>query len=120
MSNSLVAKKKPVMGKKQPESREELLQYLEQASGRRIRTRDDIKAYVEEVAARKAEGERSVTRWQKAKTFTLIGLAVFALAQFYFIDVMVQIMSLRETTFFVPASSPMPVVKSDLEVDPHS
>jgi hypothetical protein len=97
----------PPMGKKKKPlaSREELIQYLEQVSGRSIRTRDDIKAYVEEMAARKAADEPSVIWWRRAKTATLIGLTV-------------QIMALRETTFFVPVSVPM--VKSMLQTDPKS
>ena len=93
-----------------PESREELIKYLEQMSGRSIRTREDIKAYLDEVAARKAADEPSVRRWQQAKTITLIGLATFAFVQYYMVDVMVQILSLRETTVFVPVS--VPTVKS--------
>ena len=89
-----------------PESRQELVEYLEQVSGRRIRTREDIKAYLDEVAARKAADEASVRRWQQAKTITLIGLATFAFIQYYMMDVMVQILSLRETTVFVPVSVP--------------
>jgi len=95
---------------KNPESREELIEYLEQVSGRRIRTREDIKGYLDEVAARKAVDDRSVRRWQQAKTITLIGLATFAFIQYYMMDVMVQIFSLRETTVFVPVS--VPTVKS--------
>ena len=95
---------------KNPESREELIQYLEQVSGRRIRTREDIKGYLDEVAARKAVDDPSVRRWQQAKTITLIGLATFAFIQYYMMDVMVQIFSLRETTVFVPVS--VPTVKS--------
>jgi len=49
---------------------------------------------------------------------TVVGLTVFAFVQYYMIDVMVQIMALRETTFFVPVS--MPMVKSMLETDPKS
>lgn len=102
------------MGKKQepPASREELIRYLEQVSGRRIRTRDDIKAYVEEMAARKATDQPGVRFWQRLKTITLIALAAFAFVQYYAIDVMNQILALRENTFFVPVSTPM--VKSDL------
>ena len=88
-------------------SREELIEHLEQASGRRIRTREDIKAYLDEVAARKATDDPSVRRWQQAKTITLIGLATVAFVQYYMMDVMVQILSLRETTVFVPTSAPI-------------
>jgi uncharacterized protein (DUF2236 family) len=88
------------MGRKQeqPASREELIRYLEQVCGRRIRTRDDIKAYVEEMAARKATDQPSVRFWQKVKTITLIALAAFAFVQYYAIDVMNQILALRENT----------------------
>ena len=106
--------------KNEPASREELVQYLEQVSGRRLRTRDDIKAYVEEMSSRKAADQPSVLWWQKAKTVTLIGLTVFAFIQYYMMDVMVQIMSLRETTFFVPVSAPAPVVKSMVEFEARS
>ena len=88
-------------------SREELIEHLEQASGRRIRTREDIQAYLDEVAARKAADHPSVRRWQQAKTITLIGLVTIAFVQYYMMDVMVQILSLRETTVFVPVSAPM-------------
>lgn len=94
------------MDNDKPASREELVQYLEEVSGRRIRTRDDIKAYIDEVGARKAADDPSVRRWQAAKTVTLIGLGVFAFIQYYMMDVMVQILSLRETTVFVPVSAP--------------
>ena len=92
--------------KQQEPSREELLRYLEQASGRRIRTREDIKTYVDELAARKAVDLPSVRRWQKVKTVTLIALAAFAFVQYYVMDVMTQIMTLRENTYFVPVSAP--------------
>lgn len=102
--------------KVKPASREELIQYLEGVSGRRIRTREDIKAYLDEVAGRKAADDPSVRRWKQAKTITLIGLATFAFLQYYVTDVMTQILSLRETTIFVPVSAPM--VKSMREAGP--
>jgi hypothetical protein len=89
-----------------PATREELIQYLEEKSGRSIRTREDIKAYIDEVGARKAADDPSVRRWQTAKTAVLIGLSVFAFIQYYYMDVMVQILSLRETTVFVPVRAP--------------
>lgn len=81
----------------QEPSREELLSCLEQASGRRIRTREDIE---------------SVRRWQKVKDVTLVALAAFAFVQYYAIDVMAQIMALRENTYFVPTDAPMTKSKS--------
>ena len=81
----------------QEPSREELLSCLEQASGRRIRTGEDIE---------------SVRRWQKVKDVTLVALAAFAFVQYYTIDVMAQIMALRENTYFVPTDAPMTKSKS--------
>jgi hypothetical protein len=108
------------MKKKEPESREELIKYLEQVSGRSIRTRDDIKAYVDEMAARKAEDQPSVRWWRRAKTVMLIGLTAFAFIQYYMMDVAVQMMSLRENTFFVPVSLPAAAVRSALQTAPHA
>ena len=108
------------MGDKLPASREELIQYLEKVSGRSIRTRDDIKAYVEEMAARKAEDQPSVRWWQRAKTIMLVGMMAFAFVQYYMMDVAVQMMSLRENTFFVPVSAPPGMVKSALQTGPQA
>ncbi|HYR35919.1 MAG TPA: hypothetical protein VEQ87_16630 [Burkholderiales bacterium] len=106
------------MAKKQeqPASREELIRYLEQASGRSLRTREDVKAYVEEMAARKAADQPAVRWWQRVKTITLIALAAFAFVQYYAMDVMTQIMALRENTFFVPVSAPA-MTRSALQSD---
>ena len=107
------------MSEKALESREQLIQYLEQVSGRSIRTREDIKAYVEEMSARKAADDPSVRWWQKAKTVMLAVLTVSSLMQYYLMDVLVQVVSLRETTFFVPVSTPA-VVKSLRETPPQA
>jgi len=106
------------MAKKQepPASREELIRYLEQASGRSLRTREDVKAYVEEMAARKAADQPAVRWWHRVKTITLIALAAFAFVQYYAMDVMTQIMALRENTFFVPVSAPA-MTRSALQSD---
>ena len=90
-----------------PEPREELVQHLEQLTGRTLRTREDIQAYVREVAARKATDDPSVRRWIKAKHFTLAALLAFGVIQYYIIDVMLEIASMRTTTFFVPVSAPV-------------
>ena len=87
-------------------SREELIQQLEKLTGRTLKTREDIAAYVREVAARNATDEPSVRRWLKAKKATLIALLAFGLIQYYILDVMLEIASMRSTTFFVPASAP--------------
>jgi hypothetical protein len=49
----------------------------------------------------------SVRRWLKAKKATLIALLAFGVVQYYVLDVMLEIVSIRSTTFFVPASTPV-------------
>ena len=88
---------------KEPETREELVQHLEKLTGRTLRTRDEIQAYVREVAARTATDQPSVRRWLKVKKLTLLVLLAFSVMQYYVLDVMLEIVSLPSTTFFVPA-----------------
>jgi hypothetical protein len=88
----------------QPETREELVQHLEKLTGRSLRTREDIQAYVREVAARKASDQPAVRRWLQVKKVTLIILLGFGVMQYYILDVMLEIVSMRATTFFIPAS----------------
>lgn len=86
-------------------AREELIRHLEKLTGRSFRTRADIHAYVEDVARRSGRDLPSVRRWRKAKQVTLIGLLAFGVLQYHFLDVMLEIMQMRATTFFVPASA---------------
>lgn len=87
------------------ESREELIQHLENLTGRSLKTREDIAAYVREVSARKAADQPSVQRWLKVKKVTLIALLAFGVIQYYILDVMLEIVSMPSSTFFVPAST---------------
>ena len=90
-----------------PQTREELIQHLEKLTGRTLKTREDIAAYVREVTARRATDQRSVQRWLKAKKATLILLLAFGVIQYYILDVMLEIVSMRSTTCFVPARAPV-------------
>jgi len=94
------------MSEREPESREELIQHLERLTGRALKTREDIQAYVREVAARKATDAPSVRRWLSVKKATLIALLAFGVIQYYMLDVMLEIVSMRTTTYFVPARAP--------------
>jgi hypothetical protein len=95
-----------------PETREELVQHLEKLTGRSLRTREDIQAYVSEVAARKAADLPAVRRWLQVKKVTLIILLGFGVMQYYILDVMLEIVSLRSTTFFLPAGASSKTLKS--------
>jgi len=98
---------------KEPETREELVQHLEKLTGRTLKTREDIQAYFKEVSERKAADNPSVRRWLKAKKITLFVLLGFGVIQYYILDVLLEIASMRSTTFFVPASTTQ-VLKSML------
>ena len=88
-----------------PETREELVQHLERITGRTLKTREDIAAYVREATARSAGDQPSVRRWLKAKKVTLVALFAFSVVQYYILDVMLEIASMRTTTFFVPVNT---------------
>jgi hypothetical protein len=90
-----------------PETREELVQHLEQLTGRTLRTRADIQAFVQEAAARKASDQPAVRRWLRAKKATLIVLLAFGVIQYYVLDVMLEIASLPNNTYFVPVKTPL-------------
>jgi hypothetical protein len=92
---------------KKPETREELVQHLEALTGRTLKTREDIQAYVREVSERKPLDKPGVQRWLKVKRLTLLVLLAFAVIQYYMLDVLLEIASMRTNTFFVPASTPM-------------
>jgi hypothetical protein len=99
------------VSEREPENREELIQHLEKLTGRSLKTREDIQAYVREVGARKATDQPSVRRWLTVKKATLIALLAFGVIQYYMLDVMLEIVSIPKTTYFVPARTP-PMQKS--------
>jgi hypothetical protein len=90
-----------------PETREELVQQLEQLTGRVLKTRADIRAYVREAATRNAADHPSVRRWLRVKKGTLIALLAFGVIQYYVLDVMLQIAALPNNTYFVPVKTPL-------------
>ena len=46
-------------------------------------------------------------RWLKAKKIALVALLAFGVIQYYILDVLLEIVSMRTTTFFVPVSAPV-------------
>jgi hypothetical protein len=80
----------------------QLVAYLEQLSGKRIRKREDISAYVAEISQR-AEAKRS--KWQSFKNAALSGLFVIAVLQYYYLDVALEILDQPTLTVFVPTTA---------------
>jgi len=63
-----------------------------------VRTRGELQQYIEQLEATKAQDLPSVRRWAAAKRWVLATLLVFAVLQFYFLDVFLKIMSLGGVT----------------------
>ncbi|HEX7054663.1 MAG TPA: hypothetical protein VF211_12120 [Burkholderiales bacterium] len=92
-------------------SDEELLEYLEQLSGRSIRTRADLEAYLNELKARAAPPAPRARFWALAKHASLgVGLLI-AVLQYYLIDVYLQIETLQRVQFLSPVA---PVLRTSL------
>ena len=91
-----------------PESREELLQHLERLTGQSFHSREDVRAFVVAMEAQKAAKlERAASGWRAVKSTALLIFLVLSFVQYYLADSLLQTVSLREMTFFVP-------VKADL------
>lgn len=96
------------------QSREELLQELEQATGRSFHTHEDVRQFIAEIEIQKAaKHARSARGWRAVKSTALLVLLALAFVQYYFADALLQTVSLREMTFFVPVSTE---VRSELSV----
>ncbi len=87
------------MAKNDGEVGRELVAELERRSGRRIRSREDIAAYLDELSRNAAE--KNVKR-RTLKNFLLAALLIGAAGQYYFIDVQLRILAQPNVTVFVP------------------
>jgi signal-transduction protein with cAMP-binding, CBS, and nucleotidyltransferase domain len=59
-----------------------------------VRTRGELQVYIEQLKAAKGEDLPSVRRWQTAKRWALVCLLVFAVGQYYFLDVLLEMISI--------------------------
>ena len=91
------------------------MQYLEQLSGRSIRSRAELEAYLDELKSRAAARTgRPARAWAAAKHAALAAGLLIAVLQYYLMDVYVQIESMQRVQFLNPDA---PVLqKSALEV----
>lgn len=63
-----------------------------------VRTRDELQVYIEQLKSVKGQDLPSVKRWEVAKRWILITLLVFAVMQFYFLDVFLKTMTISTIT----------------------
>jgi CRP-like cAMP-binding protein len=64
-----------------------------------VHTRSELQLYIEQLKHTKGADLPSVRRWAVAKRWVLVALLVFALGQYYFLDVLLETMSLGGITF---------------------
>jgi hypothetical protein len=89
------------------ESTAELLAHLERLSGKPLRTRADIDAFV-----RGLTGRQQPRRGAALKNALLGALLVISILQYYFIEVQLQILSQPALTVFARQGTPAPSRKS--------
>jgi len=63
-----------------------------------VRSRAELQLYIEQLKMTKAEDLPSVRRWTRAKRWALVTLLVFAVGQYYFLDVLLEVISLPSIT----------------------
>lgn len=90
---------------KPDESPEELLSYLEKLADTRLRTRQDVLEYFEGLNAREPRERLKAERARATREYVLITLLGVAVAQYYFLDVGLQIASMQRMFYFVPVAA---------------
>jgi hypothetical protein len=83
---------------------EDLLAMLESLSGRKLRTRAEVRAYVREAE----QALRGARRHHLLKEAVLVALVALSILPYYFADVQLQILSLPRVVVFAsePAEAP--------------
>jgi CRP-like cAMP-binding protein len=64
-----------------------------------VHTRSELQLYIEQLKNTKGADLPSVRRWAVAKRWVLVTLLVFAVGQYYYLDVLLEMMSLSGITF---------------------
>jgi len=59
-----------------------------------VRTRGELQLYIEQLKVTKGKDQPSVKRWVSAKRWVLLLLLAFAILQYYFMDVFIEMMSM--------------------------
>lgn len=86
------------------ESGERLLDYLEARTGRKLRSREAVDAYLKDLESQKSEAQRTGMRRGIIRGAILLVLILAAYLQYYYWDVKLEIASLPAVQVFVPVS----------------
>lgn len=93
---------------RQADTPEEILRHIEKLSGRAFRSTEDVAAYFLDLKAQEAERIRAETRRRFVRDSVFLGVLTVSAAQYYFLDVLLQIETLHRVYYFV---DPQPPVK---------
>lgn len=85
-----------------PATPEELMEFLEDVAGRRIRTRDDLGDYLTEL---RAEGEAAKRSARVGKFGAWFVVLVVAILQYFVIEIFVEVNSLRSSNVLTPVKA---------------
>jgi len=87
------------------ESPENLLAYLEELSGKKLRSREDLVVFFDELKVRDAATEERVDKRIAIREAVLFVLLALAIGQYYFWDVSLQISNVGKIYYFVTQGS---------------
>ena len=87
------------------ESSAQLVGYLEELAGRKFRSREDVRAYVEELSTQAQKASQAHRRGQVLKDTVLLFCLLSAYIQYNFLDVNLQIARMPSTIIFVPVNA---------------
>ena len=96
-------------------SSDDLINYLEELTGRKYTSREDIHRFLQQLWTEEIEKERAATRRRVARETLLLGSLLAAYLHYYYWDVKLQIVSLHQVQVLVPVAGervPGPGLKS--------
>jgi len=80
---------------------EKLLAHLESRAGRKLRSREEIDAFIGHIEREREEIRRAAERRRIGRELSFVALLAAAAAQYYFVDIAVQIAHLHSNYYFV-------------------
>lgn len=87
------------------ESPDELLSYIEELTGAKLSAREDIRDYFHRRRREEAQRRRAIERRRILREAVLVALLGFALAQYYYWEVQLQVVAAQKNYYFVRAPS---------------
>ena len=86
-------------------SSDDLVKYLEELTGRKFTSREDINSFLEQLWTEETEKSRTAANRRVVRETLLLGCLLAAYLHYYYWDVRLQIASLHQVRVFVPVSN---------------